>query len=452
MRKLLYLLVIVVFAACEREVTFIDTRPPADFSYIVPLQWNELFTDLERFTAGYRPPVSGRTSGIIGLIAYETVVPGFPDRYKSIAHIYEGLSISPPARNEEIDWEIALHAAYETAFTHMFPTAPAAQQFKIRDLVNTNNKIYQSRVAPEVFFRSSEWGRYVANEVYGWSVRDRWGHQAFLKNNDPDYFPPLGAQMWQPTYPDYSEALLPHWGKAYTFAANNSDVVPPPHEFTTTPGTILYEEARVVLELVNEIKAGQHAEDKWIAEFWSDDCPTLTLTPSARFISITSQLVQLERLDLMDAVFIYAKVGMGLNDAGVRCWGEKYKYNYLRPIDYIRRHMGQENWNTIMCPDGSGNYFTPNFPAYPSGHATFGAVATEILEDFFGTNYSFTDRTHQGRTEFNGTPRRFNRLKDMAYENAYSRIPLGVHFQMDADAGVDLGFRIGQKINNLPWR
>ncbi len=452
MKKILYpIIFIFVLIGCDQE-TIVDIKPTPEYSYIVPLKWNELFTDVERFTAGYRPPISGRASGFIGFIAYETVVPGFQERYKSIAHIYDGLNLTPPSRNENIDWEIALHSAYETAFNLFFPTAPSNQQFRIRDLINTNNKIYQSRVSPEVFFRSSEWGRHVANTIYGWSVSDQWGHQSFLKNHDPNYFPPLGAQMWQPTYPDYTPALLPHWGKAFTFAADETDVVAPPHEFTTTPGSRLYEEARAVMDLVNDIKSGGNAEDKWIAEFWSDDCPTLTITPSARFIAISNQLIQLERMDMMDAVYVYAKVGMGLNDAGVRCWYEKYKYNYLRPVDYIRRHMGQEDWNTIMCPDGSGNFFTPPFPAYPSGHATFGAAATEVLENIFGANYSFTDRTHQGRTEFNGTPRRFQRLKDMAFENAYSRIPIGVHFQMDADAGVDLGFRIGQKINNLPWK
>ena len=143
---------------------------------------------------------------------------------------------------------------------------------------------------------------------------------------------------------------------------------------------------------------------------------------------------------------------MALSDAGVRCWNEKYKYNYLRPVDYIQKSMGHPEWNTVMCPDGSGNYFTPPFPAYPSGHATFGAAAAEVLTDVFGFSYPMTDRCHEGRTEFLSTPRTFQRFYDMAEENAYSRVPLGVHFRMDAEAGLDLGYRIGRKVNQLAWQ
>ncbi|MBR9919493.1 MAG: vanadium-dependent haloperoxidase [Bacteroidetes bacterium] len=207
-----------------------------------------------------------------------------------------------------------------------------------------------------------------------------------------------------------------------------------------------------VQQLVNDIKAGGSQEELWIAQFWSDDCPILTFTPAGRWVSILNQLIAIERLDMMETVVAYAKVGMALSDAGVRCWSEKYRYNFLRPIDYIRDYMDDEDWNTVMCPDGSGGYYTPNFPTYPSGHASFGAAAAVVLEDIFGSNYTFTDRSHEGRTEFNGTPRTFNSFQEMAIENGYSRVPLGVHFQSDSDAGIDLGNVVGLRVKALPWK
>jgi hypothetical protein len=105
-----------------------------------------------------------------------------------------------------------------------------------------------------------------------------------------------------------------------------------------------------------------------------------------------------------------------------------------------------------MCPDGSGGYYTPNFPTYPSGHATFSGAAAVILENTFGHAFRFTDRSHEGRKEFRGNPRSFNSFEEMAQENAYSRIPLGVHFLVDSEAGLDLGSRIGSRILSLPWK
>ena len=105
-----------------------------------------------------------------------------------------------------------------------------------------------------------------------------------------------------------------------------------------------------------------------------------------------------------------------------------------------------------MCPDGAGQYFTPQFPTYPSGHGTFGSASAEVLTAEFGQQFILTDKCHQLRNDFIGTPRTFSSFYEMAAENAYSRIPIGVHFRMDAEAAVDLGYKIGRKVNNLPWK
>ena len=39
----------------------------------------------------------------------------------------------------------------------------------------------------------------------------------------------------------------------------------------------------------------------------------------------------------------------------------------------------------------------------------------------------------------------------MADENAYSRIPLGVHYRMDCVGGLKLGKKVGQRINQVSW-
>jgi hypothetical protein len=51
-----------------------------------------------------------------------------------------------------------------------------------------------------------------------------------------------------------------------------------------------------------------------------------------------------------------------------------------------------------------------------------------------------------------GKPRSFITFRQMAEENAYSRLPIGVHFRMDATSGVSLGYGIGKKVNKLAWR
>lgn len=89
-------------------------------------------------------------------------------------------------------------------------------------------------------------------------------------------------------------------------------------------------------------------------------------------------------------------------DAGILAWDQKYLHNLWRPVVGIREHdqsMGPagEGHNDISddCDpawlplvarktNGSGKNFTPPFPGYPSGHATFGAAALHITRLFYG--------------------------------------------------------------------
>lgn len=426
---------------------------PLEESFELAQTWNEVQLDVERFSTGYRPPIAARTLAYTGLAAYEAIVNGMSDKYNSFDGYFKGLDIPEPNAGEDYHWPTVLNATYARAITNFYPTAPSVQLFKVYSTEQDFNEIYRRDVPNAIYVRSIDYGRSVADAVFSWSRTDKEGDGAFLRTTDPSYVPPTGVGKWQPTFPDFSKALLPNWGKVRTFVADATDKCPEPLAYSTDPNSEIYKQALEPFRLVNQIKAGGLANEHWIADFWSDDCATLTFTPAGRFIAVSNQLVEKEKLNLGRAVELYAKVGMGLCDAGVRCWHQKYTYNYQRPIDYIRQVMPDAaNWNSVMCPDGSGRYFTPPFPAYPSGHATFGAVAAEVFADFFGENYQFTDRCHEGRTEFIGKPRSFTTFRQMAEENGYSRLPIGVHFRMDATSGIALGYGIGKKVVKLPWR
>ncbi|MBK8505792.1 MAG: hypothetical protein IPL46_28500 [Saprospiraceae bacterium] len=362
-----------VHTGCQKDS--VNLEIPADsYSSKIPLIWNQLYLEVERFTPGYKPPVSGRNMAYINLSAYEAMVGGSAYRYRSLTSHYDDLVISPADNDALYNWEVCVHAAYERAFELFFPVAPAEQQFRMLEVSGALRAKLETSTDPDVFQRSLVYGYSVAEAVFQWSSKDQWGHEGYLKNTDHRYFPPTGDGLWKPTYPDFAPALLPHWGKVRTFAAGGDEVVPPPPPFDISPTSQLYQEADFTRALVNEVKTGTKEEDYWIAEFWSDDCPILTFSPAGRWLSITNQVLSGQNLNLSDGIALYTKVSMALADAGIKCWQEKYKYNCVRPIDYIRLYFDEPNWNTVMCPDGSGGYYTPSFPTYPSGHATFSVL------------------------------------------------------------------------------
>lgn len=442
---------LVLLPACQKDDDSPTVPLAATYDNEVATKWNELLLEVERYTPGYLPPVSARGFAYVGLTAYETAVPGMPE-YKSLVNHYVGLQLPKAEKGDKLHYPAALNSAYATIITKLYPTAPAAQLAKIIDLQDYFNAKYEAELSPAQYGNSVAWGESVAEAVFAWSQSDAAGHEGYLHNTDPSYVPPSGPGLWQPTYPNFGKALLPHWGDVRTFAATVDDRCYDPLPYSTDDSSEFYVQAKETENKVNLIRQGQNYEDKWIAEFWSDDCPALTFTPAGRWIAISAQVLESTSADLAKTVVVYAKVGMALCDAGIRCWGEKYRFNLLRPVDYMRNVMGHNDWNSIMCPDGAGQFFTPAFPTYPSGHGTFGAAAAEVLTEEFGNNFPMTDRCHEGRTEFIGTPRSFQSFYEMAQENAYSRLPIGVHFRMDAEAAMDLGAKVGRRVIQLPWQ
>ena len=231
--------------------------------------------------------------------------------------------------------------------------------------------------------------------------------------------------------------VLPNWGQNKTIVVDKASIhVNKPYSNALTFGKAIHDDALAVYSLSMDLSK----EDKWIAEFWSDDVRGLTFSPAGRWISITNQIVNNENIKTSELLELYFKLGLGLYDAGVLCWQYKYHYNLERPSSFINRNIDQ-NWKPL--------HDNPNFPAYPSGHAVFGAVSAAILEHQFGDNYHFTDKSHENRLEFKSSSRTFKNLNEMALENAYSRFVMGVHFKEDCEEGLKLGFKVAEQINKL---
>lgn len=445
------LTVALFFPACQKDNAE-QSGLAKEYQATVPLKWYQLFEKIDRYAPGYRPPAAARALGYIGMAGYEAAVPGMPD-YNSFQGYFGNLSLPRVEAGKSYYWPAAVNAAYFAMFKHLYPHV---QQAHLAEMVQLNQNFeneFTAGVSSEVLDRSVNFGTAVADAIFNWSKTDAAGHEAYLNPRPSNYIPPAGPGLWQPSRPDFTPALFPYWGQVRTFAMKHDDLLArPPLPWSENPNSQIYNQAREVQIWVDKIKAGQDGEAHWIAEFWSDDFAGVTFTPAGRWVAIASQVIVLEKPSLETAVELYAKIGMALCDVGIAVWNSKYTYNYERPVHFINRNFDPA-WETIMNNPVTGvTGITPEFPAYPSGHSGFGGAAATILTDIFGYHYAFTDFCHQSRTEFRGTPRSFSTFIDMAVENAYSRIPLGVHFRMDCDEGLRQGYLAGQRVLDLPWR
>lgn len=430
----------------------------ADFSAEAAYEWNEYFLEAERYAAGYRPGPAPRALAYLGLAAYEACISGMP-QYNSLKNQYFGLVIPPAQSSRPYHWPTVVHGVYETMIPRFFqPPPPPDVLNKMNVLVKYLNDKYLAEVGHEVFNRSKEYGKVVAEAVWNWSTTDPYGHDAYKDPfgnyttgeiyNWQDHFTSPGD--WAPTFPGPGAGMGPYFGKARTFAITQAQKLSkPPLPHSDSPTSELYAQA---LQVYAKNTPTLSYEDKWVGEFWSDDLVDLTFSPGPRWVAIANQIIKQDNINLEKALEAYAKTGMALNDAAVACWHSKYVYNVERPVTYIRRVI-DPNWEpNLINPLTGDKGITPSFPAYPSGHSTMGAAGAEALASVFGYSYGMTDRCHENRSEFEGKPRSFGSLSEMGYENAWSRVPLGVHFWMDCEEGVRFGTAIAREVNKLPWR
>jgi hypothetical protein len=460
MQKIYFLFVVLsmtILYSCKDNGS-VDTPPSkplvAEQPNDVVVQWNDVFLEVERYAAGYRPGPAPRAIALIGLANYEACISGMPD-YNSVAYLYSGLNI--PAYDPAINyhWPTVVNSSTGFLMRKFFVDLSADKFPKITNLESSFNTKFSTE---ENFEASRAYGEAVASAVWEWSKSDTYGHNAyknpfgnFNTNEEYDWQANYdGPGDWVATTPGPGKPMGPYYGKARTFAITDEDkLCPPPHPYSEAKNSNFYAQA---LEVYAQSGPTITYEGRWIGQYWSDDLLNLTFSPGPRWLAVANQVYVLEKSSLETAIYGNVKVGMTLSDAAVACWHSKFYYNVERPASYIQRVIDPSFVPPLDHPLTGEIGVTPSFPAYPSGHSTMGAAAAEVLSDMFGYDYAMTDRCHDKRTEFIGTPRAFNSFYEMAEENAWSRVPLGVHYRMDCEHGVNLGLRVGRKVNDLPWK
>ncbi len=407
------------------------------------------YLNVVKVSDGYRPPISARALAYISMNIYEALAPSFKN-HMSIRSQIKGLNLPNIDPTKTYHWGLVANTAFRSSFQYHLLVMNKEQFEKANEIENEYNKKFELECDSATYNRSVKFAKDVSEAIFDYSIKD--GQTNAYRNNKPrDYVPPIGVGLWRSTGPDYLNALTPRWGEVRTLLvpANDEDYLPP-IAFSKDLNSSFGKEAKEVYDAVKNT----NTESKWIAEFWSDDLNSYSIDAAGRWFGIAINYIKQENVDLETSTYVLAKLGIGLHDSAVSCWKEKYKYNLLRPVSYINEYI-DPNWKSILRdptkPQGQQIGVTPQHPSYPSGHSVFGALAAEIMIHTFGDKIKFTDKTHEKETYFDGRPRTFTSFTAMANENAYSRIPLGVHYRMDCVEGLRIGKKVGQRINQVPW-
>lgn len=255
------------------------------------------------------------------------------------------------------------------------------------------------------------------------------------------FTPSSGDAYWQPTSPGFISAIEPHWHTLRTFILDSCSqfAPPPPNKYSADTSSLFYKELKEVYTLGKNISKQQSD----IAKFW--DCNPFALnqvghlefgikkiSPGGHWMGIAGLACKKKKLGLSKTAYVHAVVSIGLADAFISCWNDKYKYNRVRPVTAIRKLIDR-NWSPLLQ--------TPPFPEYTSGHSVISTTASTLLTHLFGPHFSFTDDTE---LEFGLPSRKFNSFAEASQEAAISRLYGGIHFRDAIENGVKEGEQIGK--------
>lgn len=265
------------------------------------------------------------------------------------------------------------------------------------------------------------------------------------------------------------------WGAVRPFILQSGSQfrAPPPPAIDSAEYAAAYNEVKIYGGDGITTPTVRTQEQTEIGLYWAYDGTRRMGTPPRLYNQIIRVIAQQRGNTVAQNARLFALVNMAMSDAGVTAWESKYYYDYWRPIVGIREAdvgtgptgLGDNNpatagdaaWKPLGAPNSNGGEmsFTPPFPAYPSGHATFGAAAFKMVANFYGTdNIAFvfmSDELNGATTDERGNvrparTRSFSTLSQAIRENGQSRIYLGVHWQFDATAGIDMGTKIADYI------
>jgi vanadium chloroperoxidase len=212
---------------------------------------------------------------------------------------------------------------------------------------------------------------------------------------------------------------------------------------------------------------GRSLEEEVIGIAWGYDGPPEIGTPPRLYMQVVLTILDAiearmtHQLSGVDELQIVAGVAIAMADAGIDAWYYKYNPEHMmwRPAVGVRNAIegngvAVPNWLPLGRPDtnGSGTGLTPDFPAYPSGHATFGAAAFQLLRLFLvekcvatfdengidNVSFDFVSDEFNGRNKDPRTmrPREritlpYDSLWQAIIDNSVSRVYLGVHWEFD---------------------
>ncbi len=393
------------------------------FSSDVIIHWLNMQLEMLRLPL---PPGTGaqsidRSQAYCGIAAYEAVVNGMP-AYQSLEHQLTDFPEMPKTEpGKAYHWAASANAALAEMNRRLFPATSAANKTAMDNLENTLQAAYAAEVNDATLQRSIAFGKEVATRIFAWAATDG------SANVNPPYVPPVGFGLWVPTSPTPAINPYAYQRRLLVPGSANGTALTSLPAFSTDPSSDYY----AMVKEVYDVSLTLTPEQKALADYFKDNPG---YGAGGTYVAAFVQALNIAQFTLDKAAVAYAKVGLGQHDATIVLFVNKYIFNVMRPVTYIRLYINPA-WNTYIP--------TPNHPEFPSGHATITGGALTMMSNVFGEKFPITLHTYD---YLNYPPRSYSTFTQMGLDIANSRIYGGIHYRLTCERSIAQGKKVAENI------
>lgn len=483
---------------------------PVEFGKNYMLYWNQVALDLNRLTHTVNgpltgPPLSARSLGMLqlavhdsyfaikpstGIQTYLTADHGTPEAYR-----LPDLNGANDAKQAVAGASIWMLEKLYTKFNNVVAYTSTSQLKKLLDdAIKNFDGLHMGS-------RSYKFGVEVARVIYKLlfdpqGVSSQGYHPTpgrYRFDDEPTH--PVRIVPLNPNNPNGPKEAIriyhgPFYGKTAKRFATQSEhmIADPPGIRAASDRLVEYDDSiRDIVRMGGAIPLNstkRYPYQTAVGHFWAYDGSNLIGAPPREYNQIVRVIAVAHRLqpaidheeNNADFARVLALTNVAMADAGVFAWKEKWDFEFWRPLSGVRNDGRDDHGDPFFLSQGAPATntddlpFKPPFPAYPSGHATFGGAVFQMVRRYYngrvGTwakdqpdniafefvsdelnginrdlrqpydpNAKITNQLGTVRTRW---PRKFNSAWEAIFDNAISRIFLGVHWRFDAAAAKDI--------------
>ncbi len=262
-------------------------------------------------------------------------------------------------------------------------------------------------------------GSAVARNILSWRENDGWA-----ATPPPFVLPPFPG-LWQPAP---GAAIFTQYPQVKPFALlTGTQYLPPPPPTLTSDR---YAQGFDEVKRLGSATSGERTTDQTeVARLFAAVGTRTNLY--MLWNNVARDLVQERNLGLLEAARLFVLVNVGIIDGVQTTMASKYVYGMWRPVTAIRRADEDLNPSTEADPTWTPLLSTPAYPTYAGNQACVASAAARALELVAGgDDFAFT-AVWQAPNGSVLSQRQYAGFRQMADEQARSRVYGGIHFPFD---------------------